>query len=86
MSLCLVTTVKPVLSDYSKIDKAKILLTNGSLMKGKRIAECSHSAIILTCIKQKSVLITNFGLLFEWPLMTGFTYTNPENIFIELES
>ena len=37
-------TVKPVLSSHSKIhvDKAKILMTNGSLMKVKRIAECSH--------------------------------------------
>ena len=32
-----------------------------------------HSAILLTCIKQESVLKTNFGLLFEWPLKTGFT-------------
>ena len=27
-----------------------------------------HSAILLTCIKQASVLKTNFGLLFEWPV------------------
>ena len=48
-------TVKPVLSGHSKIDKTKVLMTNGSLMKVKSIAECSpleHSAIILTCIKQ----------------------------------
>ena len=32
-----------------------------------------HSAILLTCIKQLLVLKTNFGLLFEWPLKTGFT-------------
>ena len=31
------------------------------------------SAILLTCIKQKSVLKTNFGLLFEWSLKTDFT-------------
>ena len=36
----------------SKIDKTKILLTNGSLMKVESIAECSHSAILLTCIKR----------------------------------
>ena len=49
-------TVKPVLSRHSKIDKTKILMTNGSLMKVESIAECSlgafcnafdlHSAII----------------------------------------
>ena len=32
-----------------------------------------HSAILLTCIKRYSVLKSNFGLLFEWPLKTGFT-------------
>ena len=32
-----------------------------------------HSAILLTCNKRKSVLKTNFCLLFEWPLKTGFT-------------
>ena len=42
-------TVKPVLSCHSKIDKTKILMTDGSLMKVKRIAEClEHSAILLT--------------------------------------
>ena len=34
-------TVKPVLSGHSKIDKTKILMTNGSLMKIESIAECS---------------------------------------------
>ena len=33
--------VKPVLRGHSKIDKTKILMTNGSLMKVKSIAECS---------------------------------------------
>ena len=33
-------TVKPVLRDHSKIDKTKILMTNGSLMKVESIAEC----------------------------------------------
>ena len=32
-------TVKPVLSDHSKLDKTKILKTNGNLMKVKSIAE-----------------------------------------------
>ena len=43
------STVKPVLSGHSKIDKTKILKTKGSLMKVESIAE--HSAILLTCIK-----------------------------------
>ena len=33
-------TVKPVLSSHSKINKTKILMTNGSLMKVESIAEC----------------------------------------------
>ena len=48
-------TVKHVLSGHPKIDKTKILMTNGSLMKVKNVAECSaleHSAILLTCIKR----------------------------------
>ena len=66
-------TVKPVLSGHSKIDKTKILLTKSSLMKVESIAECSHSAIVLTCIKQQFDLKTIFGLPFEWQLKTGFT-------------
>ena len=42
-------TVKPILSGHSKIDKTKVLMANGSLMKVKRIAD---SAILLTCIKR----------------------------------
>ena len=40
------STVKPVLSGHSKIDKTKILMTNGSLMKVKSIAECSPWSIL----------------------------------------
>ena len=40
------STVKPVLSDHSKIDKTKVLMTNGSLMKVESIAECSHWSIL----------------------------------------
>ena len=32
-----------------------------------------HSAILLTCIKQQTVLKNNFDVLVEWPLKTGFT-------------
>ena len=35
------STVKPVLSGNSKVDKTKVLMTNGSLMKVESIAECS---------------------------------------------
>ena len=38
--ILIVSTVKPVLSGYSKKDKTKILNTNGSLMKVESIAEC----------------------------------------------
>ena len=41
-------TVKPVKNCHSNIDKLKIVMTNGSLMKVESIAECSkgreHSA------------------------------------------
>ena len=33
--------MQPVLSGHSKIDKTKVLITNGSLMKVESIAECS---------------------------------------------
>ena len=39
-----INTVKPVLSGHSKMDKTKVLKTNGSLMKVKSIAECSLGA------------------------------------------
>ena len=42
--------MKPVLSGHSKIDKTKVLMANGSLMKVESIGE--HSAILLTCIKR----------------------------------
>ena len=42
-------TVKPVLRDHLKIDKTKVLIENGRLMKFESIVECSD--ILLTCIK-----------------------------------
>ena len=53
----IVSAVKPVLNSHSKIDKRKILMPNGSLMKVESIAECSllpleHFAVLLTCIKR----------------------------------
>ena len=41
-------TVKPVYSDRSKIDKTKVLTTNGSLRKVESIAECSLGAFCNT--------------------------------------
>ena len=38
-------TVKFVLSSHSKIDKTKVLMANGSLMKVESIAECSKGSI-----------------------------------------
>ena len=37
---------KNCLNGYSKIDKTKILMTNGSLMKVESIAECSPWSIL----------------------------------------
>ena len=39
-------TVKPVLSGHLKIDKIKVLIENGSLMKVESIAECSLWSIL----------------------------------------
>ena len=41
-------TVKPVLSDHSKINKTNVLGTNGSLMKVESIVECSLGAFCNT--------------------------------------
>ena len=45
-------TVKPALNGHPKIDKTKVLKTNGSLMKVKSKLPLEHSAILLTCIKR----------------------------------
>ena len=39
-------TVKPVQNGHSKIDKRKILMTNGSIMNVESIAECSSWSIL----------------------------------------
>ena len=41
-------TVKPFFSGHSKIDKTKVLKTNGSLMKVESITECSLGAFYNT--------------------------------------
>ena len=40
------STVKPVLNDHLEIGKTKVLMTKGSLMKVKSIAECSLWGIL----------------------------------------
>ena len=45
-------SVKSILGSHSKIDKTKVLKTNGSLMKVKSIAECSLGVI---CDTEKNV-------------------------------
>ena len=40
---CYLHTVKHVLNGCSQLDKAKSLMTNGSLMKVESIAECSNT-------------------------------------------
>ena len=44
--ILVVHTVEPALSGHSKIDKTKILMTIGSLMKVTSIAECSLWSIL----------------------------------------
>ena len=41
-------TVKSVLSGHTKIDKTKVLMTDGSLMKVESIAECFRGAFFNT--------------------------------------
>ena len=70
------STVKPVFSSHSKMDKTKILMTNGSLMKVESIAECSPWSILQyfwPASSDNRSWIPISGLLFEWPLKTGFT-------------
>ena len=64
----IVYTVKPVLSNHSKIDKTKILLTNGSLMQVKSIAECSLRSI----------------LQYFWPALSDTVISLENQIFIFL--
>ena len=69
-------TVKPVLSRHSKIDKTKVLKTNGSLMKVESVAECSLRAFCNTFdlhLISDNRSETNFWYSFEWPLKMGFT-------------
>ena len=42
------STVKPVLSGHSKTDKTNVLKTDGTLLQGESIAECSLGAFCYT--------------------------------------
>ena len=60
----------------SKIDKIKILRTDGSLMKGESIAECSPWSILQyfwPALMDNRSWKPIFGLLFECPLKAGVT-------------
>ena len=64
------TTVKPVLSSHSKIDKTKVLKTNYHLMQVESIAECSPGAAATKAAatgKFSSIFLENqrkYGLTF----------------------
>ena len=64
-----------------KKDKTKILMTNGSLMKVERIAECSlpleHSAILLTCMTHYAIfgLTNQFSVVFRVAVLLEFYYS-----------
>ena len=65
----------PVLSGHSKIDKTKILMATGSSMKVESIAECSKGSILQyfwPALSDNLSWKLIFGLLFQWPLKTGF--------------
>ena len=51
------------------------LMTNGSLMKGESIAECSLWSILQyfwSALRDNRSWKPSFSCLFEWPLKTGF--------------
>ena len=59
--------------------KNLILMTNGSLMEVKSIAECSLWSILQyfwPALSDNWSWKPSFGLHFEWPLKTGFTVFN----------
>ena len=77
-------TVKPVLSGHSKIDKTKNLITNGSLMKVKIIAECSPWSILqyfLPALSDNLSWKPIFGLLFSGRLSQVLRYIFSVSVF-----
>ena len=74
-TVCLSTSVKPVISGHSKIDKTNILKPCGSSMQVKSIAECSPWSILQyfwPALSHNWSWKAIFSL-WEWPLKTGFT-------------
>ena len=74
--LCTKCTVKPVLSSHSKVDKAKVLMAKGRLMKVESIVECSPLNILQyfwPALRDNRSWKPIFGLLFERLLKTGLT-------------
>ena len=58
------------------MDKTKILMTNGSLMKVEVLQNAPIGAFCNTFDLHLAIIRlpkTNFGLLFEWPLKILFT-------------
>ena len=69
-------TVKPILSRQLKIDKTKVLMENGSLMKIESIAECPTWSILQyfrPALSDNRYGKPIFGVQFQWPLKTGFS-------------
>ena len=64
------TTVKPVLSGHSKIDKTKIFMKNDDEgRKYCRMLPCNTFDLHKAIIGLKTII----GLLLEWSLKTGYT-------------
>ena len=57
------STVKPLLKQPLKIDKTKVLKTNGSLMKVESIAECSLAAFCNTFDLEHSAILLTWSIL-----------------------
>ena len=76
------TCVKqPLNRQYTKqIDKTKILMTNGSLMKVESIAECSPRSILQFFWPALDILKTNFRSLWKLPFYTDFTVHTLNNL------
>ena len=63
---------RPLKNRQNKCLKDRLSLNEGQKY-GAFSNTLEHSAILLTCIRRSLVLKTNFSLLFEWLLKTGFT-------------
>ena len=64
------------MSGHSKIDKTKVVKTDGSLIQVESIAECSLGAFCNTFDLHKVIIGHEnqfWVVFFEWPLKTGFT-------------